>query len=410
MHVYPPGFAQEIIDFCRQSVPESRPVEMPSLEALTEMLEAAFFASCQKEEGRSLYFRIAYCSPASQAARQVRSRVDWIPFQRARPCTAAEIRRLAPALDPQRSMLCCHWDGGLIMDGILFGQSDYEAIRVGYRSGGRRLPPLFNVTALNAGCLAANRGDECLVELSHGKIRHPVHLAEGGPILRGLHGVVHAMQEEAWASVPAAAHLRRPGSPIFCPYIPFLKKILHTMEASDHGGSLLLIPHDQTGALTSAEIDIKYRLCGTSAWDKCLSVMSLLISQELPENIGILGMEEDQIRFDNACRDVMTLAEVVGNLGAVDGALLLTDRLEILGFGAEIRLHADSEGAVELVPDARSAPRREIITHYGTRHRSIVRFCKHFRQAIGFILSQDGGLKAVASSDAGVTLWGDVAL
>jgi len=45
---------------------------------------------------------------------------------------------------------------------------------------------------------------------------------------------------------------------------------------------------------------------------------------------------------------------------------------------------------------------------FGTRHRSTIRFCRKFPSALGFVFSQDGGIKAVKGQPGEVTIFPEI--
>jgi hypothetical protein len=104
----------------------------------------------------------------------------------------------------------------------------------------------------------------------------------------------------------------------------------------------------------------------------------------------------------------MLLAEFLGDLGRIDGAVVITERLDFIGFGAEITSHDKHATHVRYHPDAKTPSRVESVEANGTRHRSVIRFCSGIEGATGFILSQDGGMKVVRSVCGDVEMWGDV--
>jgi hypothetical protein len=84
----------------------------------------------------------------------------------------------------------------------------------------------------------------------------------------------------------------------------------------------------------------------------------------------------------------------------------MTKRFEILGFGAEIA------GSLPYVSDVRRAFDLEadhfvaaVVDADGTRHRSAYRFCAAVSGALAVVVSQDGGVRFVATHRGSVTWW-----
>jgi hypothetical protein len=111
-------------------------------------------------------------------------------------------------------------------------------------------------------------------------------------------------------------------------------------------------------------------------------------------------------------RELTGAVKVVTSLAALDGAVLMTPDLAVLGFGTKIR----AGGKVGVVYDGRdySLRRRKAklvdLSQFGTRHLSMIRYCRRDPNAFGIIVSQDGQIRVVTSSDEDLILWQDVKL
>jgi DNA integrity scanning protein DisA with diadenylate cyclase activity len=110
--------------------------------------------------------------------------------------------------------------------------------------------------------------------------------------------------------------------------------------------------------------------------------------------------------FIEVIRQIREFADFVASLSQVDGAVVLSTRLSIIGYGAEIRVNDRKLPPTFL----QTVDKREQIDPliYGTRHRSTIRFCRKFPGTLGFIFSQDGGIKAVKGSKNQVTIFPEI--
>ena len=105
------------------------------------------------------------------------------------------------------------------------------------------------------------------------------------------------------------------------------------------------------------------------------------------------GLAGDQHAHEDAARDA---ARFIASLTSVDGAVVLTDTLRIIGFGAEVTASFSGGDKVYIAHTAEAAHTNEVrFAEYGTRHRSAFRFVASMEPSVGFIMSQDGGVKAV---------------
>jgi hypothetical protein len=90
----------------------------------------------------------------------------------------------------------------------------------------------------------------------------------------------------------------------------------------------------------------------------------------------------------------------------VDGAVLLTRRLELVGFGAQIsgKLERVDEVAIAFDPEGLDI-RKEPTDSVGTRHHSAYSLCNAFHSIMAIIVSQDGKAELVKWTGNMVTVW-----
>ena len=104
------------------------------------------------------------------------------------------------------------------------------------------------------------------------------------------------------------------------------------------------------------------------------------------------------------------VAHLVADLTRVDGTVIMTDGLEVLGFGVEIAGELPEVQRVARAHDLDGVEREWVRTdRVGTRHRSAYRLCQAVHDALALVVSQDGGLRFIRWHDGGVTYWEQVA-
>lgn len=116
---------------------------------------------------------------------------------------------------------------------------------------------------------------------------------------------------------------------------------------------------------------------------------------------------------DSTDRELETsgAVKVASSLAAIDGTILLTPLLEVVGFGVKITSTANVT-----VYDAQSLFRRPSrlkrvdISRFGMRHLSVFRYCKSDPKAIGIIVSQDGQTRLVTTYRRRLVLWEQIRL
>ena len=155
-----------------------------------------------------------------------------------------------------------------------------------------------------------------------------------------------------------------------------LVQLAASMRLHGHGGSLLVVPSDSEAWRESIIHPITYPVM------PAFSELKKLMEQVVDEENLALWQE-----------DVNRTVENVAGLTAVDGATIINDRLELLAFGAKIGL--SSNGPVEqmLVTEPIIGAEAVIIhpaQNGGTRHLSAAQFVFDQRDAIALVSSQDG--------------------
>jgi hypothetical protein len=203
-------------------------------------------------------------------------------------------------------------------------------------------------------------------------------------------------------------------------YTFFLERVLFYTRSRGHGGTILVLPDDIGVGDTrlSDRLSIKYPCQYSRAWD--LLVRGLInhrrfydlhfplwdgkkrITKGLFQEHYMLDGESDDI--DEGLTDV---AQAIAAMTAVDGAVVMDYRFNVMGFGAEVI--ASSPSLTEIsVNSGKKALGHSPIEAFGTRHRSAFRFCSSFEDSVAFVVSQDGGVKAVKRVDKDVVLWPDI--
>ena len=115
--------------------------------------------------------------------------------------------------------------------------------------------------------------------------------------------------------------------------------------------------------------------------------------------------QRDDVELRALEEAVVELAQLMASLAAVDGAVVMNRRFELLGFGGEITVAEpvlQIHRAVDLEANETTA---EMVDGVGTRHRSVYRLCQAHPDTLGFVVSQDGGITVVHARDGRVVCW-----
>jgi hypothetical protein len=345
--------------FARHCVADAEAGEVPlaptpDAATIEEIVSAAFWASLRREEGLSPTISIALLRPEEAGAPLV--------FGRRLRVNAATLAKLAPAV---------------LRPGIHLGVWS-EAGELYLWGATRSIPTdCFVLEVVQPGLLVIKRrrgpeggkfanfvvlqGDEIkVVDESGGDV------PECPPLLTGL---LHLDSQQSWNDP-----------------VNTLVQLAASMRAHGRGGSLLVVPRQSDGWRESMVHPILYPVTPPFA-----ELAELVVAAPEGED-GVLEYRESLRRA----------VDTVAGLTAVDGATVITDRYELLAFGAKISRRSDS-GAVErvMVAEPVSGVRATIMEPSqlgGTRHLSAAQFAYDQRDALALVASQDGRFTAFAWS------------
>lgn len=101
--------------------------------------------------------------------------------------------------------------------------------------------------------------------------------------------------------------------------------------------------------------------------------------------------------------------ESVGNLAAVDGAVLIDSHLRVLGFGCFIDV-SESPREVTCLAGAQKVEKRPSTSLGGGRHRSAIEFCCRFAPAAAIVVSEDGRISLMWASTPDSPFWTAVSI
>jgi hypothetical protein len=99
-------------------------------------------------------------------------------------------------------------------------------------------------------------------------------------------------------------------------------------------------------------------------------------------------------------------ARFIANLAAVDGTVVLTKSLDLIGFGGVIKGTFAKEDIIARAIDTEGEQRVfERPEGVGTRHLAAYHLCKEIPDALAIVISQDGNASLVKWMDDLVTCW-----
>ncbi len=148
-----------------------------------------------------------------------------------------------------------------------------------------------------------------------------------------------------------------------------------------------------------------------------LSYQSDFIDNLIEEDEDIpLGLYSKEKGFEDNLDELKS--EIDGSLwfisllSRVDGLILLNRRLDVRGFGVEIK-SSDVPDNIFICSNRRptnNSLKAVDYNHFGTRHRSMMRYCWRYENAVGFVISQDGDVRAITKQNDKLLIWDNIQL
>ena len=399
----------------------------PNAAVVQSLIQTAFLASLKTEEGRFVRGSITFSDPAAPHVSPPLLRradyPDFTKFDRRQPLTVESFVKLARAIDKWSASIAV-WGttkANLVTWGVIDQRVQHNVQlnlegKKGFGNPGILIIDIDGVGDLSAYhgrfFLGALRGQR-LVTRENDVIRSSTLVERISPSLAPFaNGITHALQSpkdnglvlkllcESWSDTVArlCIGLRRLGT----------------------GGSFLITPTPVMDAL-DVTYGFRYRRLGNSLALQVLDSMYLSSLEEErweSRNSSFIsnGLVTDLMLAEADVEDRESelggAVKVVTSLAAADGLVLMTPELLVTGFGVKI----GSGPTVATVYDGSDFTRkgkqaRKIkLSGLGTRHTSMMRYCRIDPSAVGIVVSQDGHVRLIMSYGRSVTLWDDVKL
>jgi len=424
---YPRDLAEFVADRWNPApdgVPAGDGGDLPGLDRFERILSTCYQASLLREEERPVIFRLMLSAPdrfPDDAGPP--TGLHRLTFADPRPFTPDELRRLSPAADFHRSLIGAEFDDGLPrIWGLISSGPRWVQAAQGGRARSVPLPDRLVVCATGPGRIVVCRGSATIATLHGGCITCPTLDVFGSAWLWETFAEVRDEVRQLHEEAVSGDGGRRPLDPIFIAKIGqhVVRRALSVVRAARHGATLLFLsPETAERCEIQSLLKIKYHFRDDPARRRFRSLILQIIEAVTrlgrPGDTSPAGWEDFVASSDDRLAEldeaIFELGHLLAGLSSVDGAVVLTKRFEILGFGAEI------SGLLPDVPEVARASdtegrewTAESVANVGTRHRSVYRLAGRLPDMMGIVVSQDGGVRFVRRVEDRVTYWDQAAI
>ncbi len=405
----------------------ARDLVPPSKETLRQLFETLYFASLRTEEGRPCRCTINYVDPQAPAKVETENprANQWttIPFAQVLPFDVRTLAKLSEAVDPSTASLAVYsQDDRLFIWGLVDQELRYADFVASDTTMAPDRPGMFQATINNLGNVCVYDGYTLLASLEQNNLVDAYHdVIWSGPVHETLkQNLKSALSENStWQSV--AADIAQVEEELSIRWHNAVCRILMNIQQYRHGGGLLIVP-----SYPAPDLNVKYGLTYGRLPDALLSLVHhQLLKRQTSETIAqhCRNRQSDtlpcdfhfdavafQKKLDEHRAEALGSVRFISSLSRVDGFVVADKSLAVHGFGVE--LLADSQLTdIFIAGDALATPRlqrQSPLSHYGTRHRAIMRYCNEHPGSLGFVISQDGDIRATMRHHDRLILWENI--
>jgi hypothetical protein len=420
------NYAYSLAELVHKELLREREIS-PPIATLFRLFETMYLASLRREESTPISCRIAYISKSrpdpDPPERIVADRWCWTPLRKEIPLTVDNLVKLSEAVDPWASTLAVHGGSGrsLYIWGLVDQTVHWNRFVVGEAESGPEMPGMFQASIQGTGEISVFKAYRLLGSLNKSTIIRTQHdVLRRGPVRKKLESSLETFLQSVRRRVPQKTYSLRGHWDLSLAesWIDVLSRILIHIQHYGHGGAILL------GAAGFGGLNRKYlvrygRLSKALVRHGALLVQNTSYSDEISEKYldrdaddipALLYLDEEV--SGNELRDtkdeITGCVRFISSLSRVDGLILFDSNLVLQGFGVEITEAAEPRRV--FLAESITGHKKKAISynHYGTRHRSMMRYCSRHEDSVGFVVSQDGDIRVITRVGSDVLVWENV--
>ncbi|WP_316738584.1 putative sensor domain DACNV-containing protein [Pedobacter aquatilis] len=400
----------------------------PELYILEKLFECLFFSSMCKEESELVRVTITFIDPSnpdpSPPKHLVPERWSWIPFETSIPLSTKSLAKLSKAADPQSSSLAIYFDerGDLFIWGMIDQAMHYQNF-LNYESDNHsEQPGRFQVSINDIGTLNVLFDYELLATLKQNVlVKRYLDVLTIGPISKILRKNAEFLKttvQDYLKNVYPQEDFSEWEDFLDGLWIQTFSRLLLKIQNYQHGGALLL-------SEVSGDLDIKYRIhyerltlamvsyakavIDNSVGASAIKNNFVLGKKTLGKNTYLREVASTHLK-EGTADEISGAISFIASQSCVDGVVLFNKSMVANGFGAVLK-SKKMPSKIYVSSTATATPKSLSMHdpgHYGTRHRSMIAYCWKHPESLGFVISQDGEIRAFCKIDDKLIMWENI--
>jgi hypothetical protein len=406
---HPSDLAREVLRAINR-----RDVIAPPQRVVNKLFQLMYHASISREESEYITFHMVLFNPDDPMSDRVvlgdQDSWHYFPLTTPEEMTLANISKLAMASHPRSSALAIYPDrkGRLVIWGLIDQLNRYEDFIRLENSTAPQRPGLFEARIVGPGHILVTIGYDQVCELKIDMLNlDTIDIFKSGAVPERLYPGVELMLKsllpDSDSSMPCWSELDKAASRI---WMSVVQRLLFRVKGLKHGGAVLVAP-EWAGDGLNVKYEIRYDRLSRALHSYIACRYEQLKAEYSGTGMDAAGKAELSRRLKKAEKDVEAAIWFVALLSRIDGLVLMNLSLEVVGFGVEITVAKAPNilRKVYLDKDGRLTRSKLNYSYFGTRHRSMMRYCSANPDSIGFVVSQDGDVRAVTRVENDVCVW-----
>ena len=404
---------------------------VPDEKIIVDLMETMYYSSLRTEESEPVIFHMVFLDPTQPDPKPPRNpakdRWSYIPFAEPIHFTVSNLVKIAKSTDLRTSSFVV-WpdkDDKLYIWGLVDQQNRFHKFLNRSAEIEPETPGIFQASVEGIGIIVVYMRYEKVAELRINElIRHSLDLFGHSPVRdllspgieNYLHGVRSHIPDDVYRAQRGVDELHAQQ------WLSVLCRILLRVQKIRNGGAILITPE-----INPADLNVKYginydRLPGSLEANAVTKMKADYLEQhllelseakpkEIPSNqyFQLRRMEKELRANKNEIDGVIWF---IALLTRVDGLVVMDPNLVVRGYGVEIKNWQEPDNLF-IAADRLATPaklRPTSYNHFGTRHRSMMRYCSQNPGSIGFVVSQDGEVRVMTMLGERLVMWENIKL
>lgn len=399
--------------------------EKPSENILKELFNVLFYASLSTEESDFVKVTVTLLSKEFRKSPSANSTYDearFFPFIEPIVLTEKSLIKLSKAADPWSSSLAIDYNENneLYIYGMIDQALHFQSFLNYEREEKPNAPGIIQVMVEDVGVLNVIFDFEPIATLNKNELtRSYIDVFKYGPIASFVRNNTSHLKRFTEDLIKNGKYkefkIADWEDTIETLYIQSICRILLKIKNYHHGGAIV-ITNDFIN-----DFVLKYKL----TYDRLQVAQENFLSSSILFDSVTMDLDraekskkqfvpmEDYIDYAESVDEILEIDEelkgavrFISSLSCVDGLVVLSYQLNVQNFGTVIeQKFPPDEVWVSTTARIGESIKAMDPKHLGTRHRSMFAYCNGNPDALGFVISQDGEIRAVMKVGEKVVVW-----